>query len=170
METQEALGAVVFTFKGEGTVASLSKDLTVQSNSGKGETKVIVYSMAKGIAIENGENLFSIKGNVELVSAEAATYNAQPIKVEVSGAVKPTSFSLSQNYPNPFNATTQINFALPVAGKVSLKVYNVAGQLVKSFDQQMTAGYKTITWDGKNNRGDDGATGVSFYRLDVEKP
>jgi hypothetical protein len=169
MQTTEALGAVVFTFKGEGTVASMNKDLTVLSNSGKGETKVIVYSMAKGIAIEDGENLFSINGNVTLVKAEAATYGAQPITVEVSGRILPTSFSLSQNYPNPFNATTQISFALPVDGKVSLKVYNVAGQLVKSFDQQMTAGYKIITWDGKNNRGDEVASGVYFYRLDVEK-
>jgi len=81
----------------------------------------------------------------------------------------PNSYSLSQNYPNPFNATTQISFALPADGKVALKIYNVAGQLVKSFDQYMTAGYKTITWDGTNTSGEVVASGVYFYKLDAEK-
>jgi flagellar hook assembly protein FlgD len=58
---------------------------------------------------------------------------------------------------------------LPKDGNVSLKIYNVAGQLVKSFNQYMTTGYRTITWDGINNSGETVASGVYFYRLDAEE-
>jgi len=165
LNTTEALGAIVFTFKGEGSIISMNDKLTVRFNSGKGETKVIVYTMSKGVKIESGD-LFSVRGNLELVNAEAATYGAQPINVEMVGGL-PKTYTLSQNYPNPFNATTQINFALPQAGEVTLKIYNVAGQLVKSFNQHMEAGYRTITWDGTNSKGETVASGVYFYRLDV---
>ncbi len=168
LNTPEALGAIVLTFKGDGKLVPMVEGLEVKQGSANGETRAIVYSMTKGKGIESG-NLFAVSGNLMPVKVEAATYNAAPINVEVTGKVLPTSYDLSQNYPNPFNATTQINFALPNAGNVSLKIYNVAGQLVKSFNQPMEAGYRTITWDGTNSNGDNVASGVYFYRLDVEK-
>jgi hypothetical protein len=167
--TSEKLGAAVFTFKGETQITSLVNNLTVSSNAANGETKVIVYGIAKNAAIENNISLFAVSnGKAELVSVEAATYNAQPITVDVASVTKPTTYSLNQNYPNPFNATTQISFALPVDGNVALKIYNVAGQLVKTYDQFMTAGYKNITWDGTNSRGEVVASGVYFYKLDTK--
>ncbi|OGC76239.1 MAG: hypothetical protein A2145_01120 [candidate division Zixibacteria bacterium RBG_16_40_9] len=82
-----------------------------------------------------------------------------------TAGILPQSFALSQNYPNPFNASTTIKFALPVSSDVSLKIYNVAGQLVKEYKQQMNAGYRSITWDGTNMNGDVVASGVYFYKL-----
>jgi hypothetical protein len=82
------------------------------------------------------------------------------------GAVLPTEFELSQNTPNPFNPSTQINFALPSAAKVNLTVFNVLGQQVKTLvDDYMTAGYQTVTWDGRDNSGATVASGVYFYRI-----
>jgi hypothetical protein len=165
LTTPEALGAIVLTFKGEGKLTPMT-DFTVMQNSANGETKAIVYTMTKKVGIESG-SLFSVSGTLVPVSAEAATYDAQSINVDVAGL--PKTWSLSQNYPNPFNATTQISFALPQAGNVALKIYNVAGQLVKSFNQEMQAGNHTITWDGINSKGDVVASGVYFYKLDVDK-
>ncbi|EQB63012.1 MAG: hypothetical protein RBG1_1C00001G0591 [candidate division Zixibacteria bacterium RBG-1] len=82
----------------------------------------------------------------------------------------PKIFSLSQNYPNPFNAVTVISFALPKTGHVKLEVYNILGQKVKDLvDEVVTAGYKKVVWDGKNNGGNDVASGVYFYRIKTQE-
>ncbi len=73
----------------------------------------------------------------------------------------PTVFALDQNYPNPFNPSTEISFALPNAGRVSLTIYNVLGQEVERLvDEQMEAGNHTVTWEASNY-----SSGVYFYRL-----
>ncbi|KPL08533.1 hypothetical protein AMJ86_00215 [bacterium SM23_57] len=78
---------------------------------------------------------------------------------------KPTSFTLSQNYPNPFNPTTQINFQIPKADKVTLEIYNIIGQRVATLvDQKMAPGEYTIVWDAYN-----AASGVYFYKLSVDQ-
>lgn len=170
MNAEKALGAALFIFDGEGKVTPLSSGLTVISNAEKGQTRVLVYGLSKGAAIKSGTSrLFAIRGEVELVKVEAADYNAASVNVEIvsSASTLPTSYDLSQNHPNPFNATTTISFALPQDGKVSLKIYNLAGQIVKTYEEFMSAGYRSIIWDGTNSRGEKVASGVYFYRLDV---
>lgn len=81
----------------------------------------------------------------------------------------PKAFNLSQNYPNPFNAVTVISFAMPKAGHVNLEIYNILGQKVKDLvDEKVTAGYKKVVWDGKDNTGRIVASGVYFYKLRTE--
>lgn len=78
----------------------------------------------------------------------------------------PTEFELSQNYPNPFNPTTTISFSLPAAGNVSLEVFNVLGQKVRTLvDGDMTAGLHSVEWDGRNEGGVGVSSGVYFYRI-----
>jgi len=74
---------------------------------------------------------------------------------------------LSQNYPNPFNPTTTIGFTLRERSHVSLRIYNVAGQLVRTLvDETRAPGVShSIDWDGRNARGSSVASGVYFYRL-----
>ena len=74
-------------------------------------------------------------------------------------------FQLSQNYPNPFNPTTNISFALPITSEVSLKIYNIIGQLVKSYEGYYETGTHTITWDGTNLNGESIGSGIYFYRI-----
>lgn len=88
---------------------------------------------------------------------------------EVKGAAIPTIYSLGQNYPNPFNANTQIQFALPKAGKTTLEVFNILGQKVNTLlDEYLTAGFKIVNWDGRDQSGSTVASGVYFYRLRSE--
>jgi hypothetical protein len=81
----------------------------------------------------------------------------------------PTEFELNQNYPNPFNPSTTISFAMPQAGDVSLKVYNLRGQLVATLHQgAIAAGRHQMVWDGKEASGQQVATGVYVYRLEAD--
>jgi len=77
----------------------------------------------------------------------------------------PTAYALEQNYPNPFNPKTSISFALPNAGHVSLKVYNVLGQEVATLvDGHMEAGNQSAEWEAS-----EFSSGVYFYRLNAER-
>ncbi|MCW5897551.1 MAG: choice-of-anchor J domain-containing protein, partial [Bacteroidetes bacterium] len=81
----------------------------------------------------------------------------------------PETYALMQNYPNPFNPTTTIQYALPTASTVSLKIYNILGQEVATLvDQVQTAGYHTAVWNGRNQYGSQVATGVYFYRIEAK--
>jgi len=77
----------------------------------------------------------------------------------------PKGFS-ADNYPNPFNPSTVIRFNIPVAGRVTLKIYDVLGREVRALiDQEMTAGRHDIKWEGNNNAGSGVASGIYIYRL-----
>jgi hypothetical protein len=74
--------------------------------------------------------------------------------------------SLTQNYPNPFNPSTTIKYSVKNNTHVSLKIYNVAGQLVHTLvDSDKNAGAYTETWDGRGNSGNPVSSGVYFYKL-----
>ncbi len=80
----------------------------------------------------------------------------------------PKEFSLSQNYPNPFNLTTQISYALPQNADVKITIYNILGRKVRIFNLgNQSAGYKTVTWDGKDNSGNEVSSGIYFYRIEA---
>jgi hypothetical protein len=78
-----------------------------------------------------------------------------------------TRNALDQNVPNPFNPTTTIKYEIKTAGPVSLKIYNVAGQLVKTLvDGQRNAGQVyEAQWNGLNDAGQSVSSGVYFYKL-----
>lgn len=78
----------------------------------------------------------------------------------------PTQFSLSQNYPNPFNPETTIEYALPQDAFVQLEVYNLLGQRVRTLvATEQPAGFHTMLWDGKNERGENLSGGVYLVRM-----
>jgi hypothetical protein len=73
---------------------------------------------------------------------------------------------LSGNFPNPFNPSTRIQFSLAESGFVLLDVYNARGQKVSSLIQNyLEAGLHLITWNGKNDAGNQLASGVYYLKL-----
>ena len=78
---------------------------------------------------------------------------------------------LEANYPNPFNPVTTIRYSIQRKGHVSLRIYNAAGQLVRTLINEIQApvaeGFQ-VEWDGTNSAGGRVASGVYFYRLNTE--
>ncbi len=98
------------------------------------------------------------------VSGNRSTHG--PVVAEIP---LPREYGLSQNYPNPFNPTTSIRYQLPKPGKVTLEVYNIYGQLVQTLvDQVKEAGFHTIEWNGRDERGLQVSSGVYYYRVLVD--
>lgn len=88
-----------------------------------------------------------------------ATVNVQTISSEV-----PSAFALNQNYPNPFNPSTKINFSLPKAGFVTLKVYDLTGKEVSSLvNENLNIGTYGVDFNAAAL-----TSGIYFYTLNTE--
>ena len=75
---------------------------------------------------------------------------------------------LHNNYPNPFNPETTIKFSIPEDAKVKLTVYNIRGQKVKTLvNDGLEKGFHEVIWAGKNDNNKSVASGVYFYKFDV---
>ncbi len=82
----------------------------------------------------------------------------------------PQAFELLVNYPNPFNASTQLRFILPNDAAVSLRIFDVLGQLQRVLWQgPLRAGAHSLTWDGRNKSGAAASSGVYFYVLETAR-
>jgi len=79
----------------------------------------------------------------------------------------PSGFALFPSYPNPFNPSTDITYDVPPdGGKVTIQIFDAAGRFVKTLvNSNKTVGRKTVTWDGRNDQGEQVATGVYFCRM-----
>jgi len=80
----------------------------------------------------------------------------------------PAATYLAQNFPNPFNPITKVVFGLREAARISLRIYDASGCLVRVLAEgSRPAGKYEATWDGKDVNGSAVASGVYFYRLDA---
>jgi glucuronoarabinoxylan endo-1,4-beta-xylanase len=81
----------------------------------------------------------------------------------------PAKFKLEQNYPNPFTSTTSIPYNLNKESDVHVTIYDILGRVVRRFNVSLqSAGLHNILWDGRNNLGEEVASGVYFYRLSAD--
>jgi subtilisin family serine protease len=116
-----------------------------------------------GAVIASGSSIEEIRVALQ---RGGARYNQATGTDDDNNAALPESFSLEQNYPNPFNAETRIGFSLSAGGDYRFEIYNGLGRLVKSISNHAAnAGPQDIRWDGKDNGGQDVASGVYFYRI-----
>jgi len=103
------------------------------------------------------------------VAMETFVWFQAIVRPDVSQGEVPRAYKLAQNVPNPFNPSTSITFAMKDKGVVTLKIYNVAGQLVRTLmNGTKDIGSYTVTWDGKNDRGGAVASGVYFYKMETK--
>ena len=121
--------------------------------------KLISIDRTTAVGTEVGETgytnvqslAYSINGNTSSVDEEE---------------IIPTEFALKQNYPNPFNPTTNIEFSLPVAADVELRIYNILGQQVASLiNDERSAANHSVLWKANDSNGIKLSSGIYFYML-----
>ena len=96
----------------------------------------------------------------EPYNMDYTTHVSEPLQVV------PNQFSLEQNYPNPFNPTTTIEFRLPKPHRVTLKIFNIRGQVVRTLvDEGKPAGIFKVDWDGENEFGERVSSGIYIYHI-----
>jgi hypothetical protein len=89
------------------------------------------------------------------------------VEFKGTGELLPTEYALSQNFPNPFNPSTSFALSLPEASDYSIRIFNITGQMVKSYSGHLEAGIHNIVWDGHNEQGSSVASGVYFYKAEA---
>jgi len=98
-----------------------------------------------------------------------ATYYYEVYTTTVTGnldLVAPLRFELKQNYPNPFNPSTTISYEIGTQQKVTLKIFNIKGELVNTLVNGIQeAGKYEAVWDGRTYSSERVPTGVYFYEL-----
>lgn len=104
-------------------------------------------------------------GNFSNVSAPGDP-NSKPPITNVADIEIPTNYRLLNNYPNPFNPSTKIAFEIPQSENISLKIYSINGELIRTLaNENLPAGRFEKVWDGKNDFGREVSSGIYIYRL-----
>jgi len=157
-ECASQIGGLLFEFDGAVTPTLLAGNMEMMANG----NKVLVWSRT-GETIQNAE-VVSYTG-AQLVSVQAVDRDSRTLETVITARMTPTAFALHAAYPNPFNPNTNLSFSLPEAASYALRIYNVAGQLVRSYEGMGSQGLNVITWDGKDNSGSEVSSGIYLYRL-----
>ena len=97
------------------------------------------------VVVPGSEEIFTASGDYDIDELIVANGS------DVINVVEPSSFTLTEAYPNPFNPSTSLSLNMPTDGYVSVKAYNLAGQVVGVIAEgSMDAGLHSMTWDASN--------------------
>ena len=115
------------------------------------------------VSATDGIDTVKVSGDDRVVFVNRYEY------LSTEGEGVPVEFALHENYPNPFNPTTTLRFDLPEVSDITLTIYNMLGQKVRTFNYQNTsAGYHSIKWNATNDYGDPLGAGVYLYQLQTK--
>ncbi len=140
--------------------------MQLSSGSQNKEWKTIGFINGKGTTTEIRNYLFVDKDIIDgkyfyrlkQIDFDGSYKYSKVIEVNI---IQPTEFVLNQNYPNPFNPTTIINYSIPKASFISIKVYDVLGREIETLvnDEKPSGNYK-IEFNGSKL-----TSGIYFYRM-----
>jgi hypothetical protein len=158
------------------TVATSSGDNAVlvqymTANNYSGAT-LGIEDPGEAIAIQGFYNGDYHRACAQIAPGRAILYTTDPpfptgVAEEVSSAGVPVRLALGV-YPNPLRSRTVVEYAVPVAGRVSVEVYDATGRVVRDLvGQSKAAGRYSVTWDGRAANGRRVAEGVYFCRLAI---
>ena len=148
----------------------ISQKAGQERNEDSGTLLKVWMKLKDGVAL-NTPVIFKIddvtainsKGESLTVTIENSGYVTD---VDATIMEMPAVFRLYPNYPNPFNPMTIISYDLPKDCRVILHIYDTRGQEVRSLiDERQERGYRTVEWDGKDNRGLRVSSGIYMYRI-----
>lgn len=134
-----------------------------------GNTLVIKFRVKPGF--ENDQTIILLRDlrlneNAPVDTAAVGRLFRLTVSVDEQGELVPTDFRVAQNYPNPFNPETVIQFQLPEAANVLVRVFDILGQEVLTIaDREFQAGSHSVHWDGRNENSQLVSTGLYFYEV-----
>ena len=141
----------------------------------------VVNGMVNGTAISGGGDIVrfvfrvlrEFEDNARFEIADGLVFDPSQLQnpAVVAGVLElqstPREFALHQNFPNPFNPDTTIKYDLAESADVTLQIYNVLGQVVRTLvaSEAQNAGRYQIRWSGMDDRGVSVSSGIYFYRI-----
>jgi hypothetical protein len=186
INSQTQVGGALFLFKGTNLDSENVKlspeiqNMDPYTHKDGDQFRVMIIS-TEGHCISPGDiPLFRLEGEKDFDSMEISVCDTEGNlmgikKIYQERSNLPSGYTLSQNYPNPFNPVTSILYTVATshgeavdnsAQHVTLKVYNVLGQLVKILvDEDKHPGSYQVVWDGKDQNGEEVSSGIYFYKL-----
>jgi hypothetical protein len=109
-------------------------------------------------------------GGASLVEAGVDDFMIETLpaaeSVESPAGSAPLRFAVEQNRPNPFNPSTEISYTVPSLTRLTLRIYDVDGRLLRTLvDRVVEAGVQTAHWDGRDASGVSVPSGIYYYRV-----
>ncbi len=173
------------------SVASADEDLLASTG---GETLfhhvvadgqvTVANGLYNGTAVSGGGDivrfvfrvLYEFEDNARFEVADGLVFDPSQLSnpAVVAGVLElqstPREFALHQNFPNPFNPDTTINYDLAESADVTLQIYNVLGQVVRTLvaSEAQNAGRYQIRWNGMDERGVPVSSGIYFYQISAD--
>ena len=145
----------------------------------------VVNGMINGTAISGGGDIVrfvfrvlrEFEDNARFEIADGLVFDPSQLQnpAVVAGVLElqstPREFALRQNFPNPFNPDTTIKYDLAESADVTLQIYNVLGQVIRTLvgSEAQNAGRYQIRWNGMDDRGVPVSSGVYFYQISAGK-
>ena len=145
----------------------------------------VVTGMYNGTAVSGGGDIVRVvfrvlnefEDNARFEIADGLVFDPSQLQnpAVVAGVLElqstPREFALRQNFPNPFNPDTTIKYDLSESADVTLQIYNVLGQVVRTLvgSEAQNAGRYQIRWNGMDDRGVPVSSGVYFYQISAGK-
>ncbi|MGA9291853.1 MAG: T9SS type A sorting domain-containing protein [Ignavibacteriaceae bacterium] len=158
---------IVFMYNGSDTLPPVNYGeltetniLSVDGNSLNGTFEIKVYDL------NTGNHLVDVNGTIKAsrIDFEHPFTLFSPSTGINNEMHMSTNYTLSQNYPNPFNPTTTINYSIPKAERVTIKVYDILGKLVQTLvDEAQPMGTYHVKFSGSNL-----SSGVYFYQIKTD--
>lgn len=129
------------------------------------------FALGSDVLVQYKGEIYRVQSNPP-AAVETLDTEVSPDQKDKEKSSEP---QLWQNYPNPFNPDTWIPFKLLESSEAAIEIYNAKGELIRT----LKLGYKTAGtystksraayWDGKNNAGEDAASGIYFYIIETDK-
>jgi len=125
-----------------------------------------------GIATNDSGNVYIAftdkRLGIQRLFVTKATFESTSVLEQSSNSVFPEFITLQQNYPNPFNVQTAIEYNLPADSYVTVNVYNILGEKVRTLIRASASqGLHKAVWDGRNDQGNLVSSGVYLYKLET---
>ena len=142
---------------------------------GGGSCTVGIENDAQDIGLQyvfNGDydaTASSLHGSTAIKFTTEPPYLLIPVSVDKNHNIT-GNHNLGQNYPNPFKTTTTIHYSLPGAETVSLRIFNIRGEWVRTLqeNERLSSGIHKVTWNGTDDAGNRLSPGFYFYQLQTE--